>query len=150
MAFRLPAITFNRLSSITDRSRPQFIQPTRLSLSQRTMASATLRKYEWLIVVPDFPDAQEKRLEVRPTHFAGLKPHLESGSLKMGGAILSEVPPDDEVTSLKFAGSTLIAIAESKEEIVTMLKNDVYAKEGVWDVEKAQMWPVKLAFRHTL
>lgn len=52
------------------------------------------------------------------------------------GAILNEVPKDDQPSSLDFAGSTVIAVAESKEEILEILKNDVYVKEGVWDLSK--------------
>ncbi len=32
-------------------------------------------------------------------------------------------------------GSTVIIVAESKEEILETLRKDVYAKEGVWDVD---------------
>jgi hypothetical protein len=59
-------------------------------------------------------------------------PKLTSGL----GAVLEEVPKDDDPSSLKFAGSTLVCVAESKEEIVELLKKDIYAQKGVWDVEK--------------
>jgi uncharacterized protein YciI len=98
------------------------------------------RKYEFLVVIPDFPGVQQKRLEVRPQHFAGLKPRAESGQWKMGGAILSEVPPDDEPTSLKFAGSMLVAEATSKEEVLDILKKDIYTESGVWDVENVRVF----------
>lgn len=74
-------------------------------------------------------------LTSQSTHFANLKEKLDSGALKMGGALLDEVPEDDDASKFKFNGSTLVCIAETKEEIVTMLKNDVYAESGVWDVE---------------
>lgn len=51
------------------------------------------------------------------------------------GAILSDVPQDDEPGSMNFVGSTIIAVAASRDEIIAVLKNDVYAKEGVWDVD---------------
>lgn len=54
----------------------------------------------------------------------------------MTGALLNSVPKDDEASSLDFMGSTLVCIAESKEQIVDQLNKDVYAKSGVWDVEK--------------
>jgi hypothetical protein len=54
----------------------------------------------------------------------------------MGGAVLTEVPADDEASSLQFAGSTLVTVASSKEEVLELLRADVYAKNGVWDVEK--------------
>lgn len=52
------------------------------------------------------------------------------------GAILEDVPVDDEVSSLKFAGSTIVVVAESKQEVIDLLKKDVYVESGVWDLEK--------------
>ncbi|KAI6251675.1 hypothetical protein MCOR07_008742 [Pyricularia oryzae] len=72
---------------------------------------------------------------------------VESGEWKMGGALLDEVPKDDDPASLKMSGSTLVAVASSREEIMEVLKADPYAKEGVWDLDKVQMWPFKCAFR---
>lgn len=45
-----------------------------LTSTVRTMSSsaAAPRKYEWLVVVPDFPGALQKRLEVRPYVFTTL------------------------------------------------------------------------------
>ncbi|KAK1756837.1 hypothetical protein QBC47DRAFT_377782 [Echria macrotheca] len=106
--------------------------------TRRTMATSTGRKYEWLVVVPDFPGTLAKRLEVRPTHFAGLKPRLDSGQFQMGGSILDEVPQDDEPTSLKMNGSSLVVVAESKAEILDILRDDIYAKSGVWDVDNGK------------
>lgn len=36
---------------------------------------------------------------------------------------------------MKFAGSSLVVVAETKEEVIAALKNDIYSKEGVWDVD---------------
>ena len=100
-------------------------------------------------------------------HFAGLKPAKESGLYQMGGAILNSVPKDDEPSSLDMAGSTIVIVAESKAEVIEVLKKDIYATSGVWDVDnactpqnscsrqvadlhrykQAQMWPLKCAFR---
>jgi len=44
-------------------------------------------------------------------------------------------------------GSTLIAVAETREEVLEKIRSDVYAKEGVWDVEKLQIWPFRSAIR---
>ncbi|POS76024.1 hypothetical protein DHEL01_v205575 [Diaporthe helianthi] len=112
------------------------------------MASSTPRTYEWLVVIPDKPGALAKRLEVRPQHFEGLTKLKESGKFKMGGAVLEEMPPDDEISSMKFSGSTLMVVAESKQEVIDLIKDDVYVKSGVWDFEKAQIWPAKIAFRY--
>ncbi|KAI1013237.1 hypothetical protein LB503_001526 [Fusarium chuoi] len=117
----------------------------------RTMASSSVTvppgKYEFLVVVHDKPNAREKRLEVRGTHFKNMVPNVENGSWKMGGAILNSVPKDDSVDSLDFTGSTLVCIAESVEEVREQLSNDIYATTGVWDMDKVQIYPFKAAFR---
>lgn len=33
-------------------------------------------------------------------------------------------------------GSTFVAVAESKAEVIETLNKDIYARSGVWDVEK--------------
>jgi len=59
------------------------------------------------------------------------------------GVILSETPENvTDPTSWDFAGSTMVVKAASREEIVDLLKNDIYVREGVWDLEKIQAWPV--------
>ena len=63
------------------------------------------------------------------------------------GAVLEDMPADDEVSSMKFAGSTLVVVAESRQAVIDMIKDDVYVKSGVWDLEKAMIWPAKIAFR---
>lgn len=101
-------------------------------------------------------------------HFEGLTKLKESGAFKMGGntafplplragskpgadghlgAVLEEMPPDDEVSSMKFSGSTLMIVAESKQAVIDLIKDDIYVTSGVWDLEKAQIWPAKIAFR---
>lgn len=57
------------------------------------------------------------------------------------------MPADDEVSSMKFAGSTLMVVAESRQAVVDMIKDDVYVRSGVWDLEKVMIWPAKIAFR---
>ena len=57
----------NRNSNlILSRVSPSLSQ-TSFSLAQRsTMATDAPKKMEWLVVIPDFPGAHQKRLEVRP------------------------------------------------------------------------------------
>jgi hypothetical protein len=39
-------------------------------------------------------------------------------------------------SDLKFTGSTLIVLDDSREGVIEQLKADIYTKSGVWDVEK--------------
>lgn len=50
------------------------------------------------------------------------------------GATLEEVPKEGEAP--KINGSAMIAHAATREEVIEVLKNDVYAKGEVWDFEK--------------
>ena len=109
------------------------------------MATAAPTKYDWLVVVPDFPGAQEQRLKVRPEHFAALPKTVESGMVKMGGAVFNEPPKGDDSSKWDFAGSTLVVVAETREEVIEFLKKDVYVSKGVWDIANVQIWPLKAA-----
>ena len=55
--------------------------------------------------------------------------------------------PPKEGTTPDMIGSALIAVAETKEEVLEKLRKDVYATSGVWDVDNAQIWPFRSAFR---
>ena len=58
----------------------------------------------------------------------------ESGFWVMGGATLDE--PIREGQPIKINGSVMMALADSKEEVLARLETDVYYKGEVWDKEK--------------
>ncbi|KAM3532271.1 hypothetical protein NHJ13051_000257 [Beauveria bassiana] len=134
--------------------------------------AAAPRKFEFLVIVPDKPGTQQKRLEVRASaHLAEVKPRFENGTYKMGGeslqitivvphnesatnrgckksgAVLNSVPNGTDPSTFDFHGSSFVAEAESKEAVLEQLKDDVYVTSGVWDLEKAQVFPFICAFR---
>nr|POF16418.1 hypothetical protein CFP56_23936 [Quercus suber] len=78
-------------------------------------------------------------------HLTALKPNLESGFVVMGGASLDE--PITEGQGPKANGSILLAVADSKEEVVERLGKDPYVTAGVWDLDRAQIIPFKSAVR---
>ncbi|RAL16476.1 uncharacterized protein BO97DRAFT_420777 [Aspergillus homomorphus CBS 101889] len=105
-------------------------------------------KNEYLCILPDKPDALAKRLEVRAQHLTNITPLVDSGKVVLGGAMLDQHPnPGDAVS---FKGSVLMFVAESKEEVEELVKNDIYSKSDVWDLEKAQIIPFKSAARVAL
>ncbi|KAJ5635285.1 uncharacterized protein N7484_008598 [Penicillium longicatenatum] len=110
--------------------------------------SSAPAKHEFLCILPDFPGAQEKRLAVRPDHLEGVKPLVAAGSIVGGGAMLESHPAEGEVPSFK--GSMMLAVAENEAAVRTLLENDIYARSGVWDLEKAQIIPFKSAVRTQL
>ncbi|QSZ31717.1 hypothetical protein DSL72_001284 [Monilinia vaccinii-corymbosi] len=105
-------------------------------MSSAAAAAPATEKLEWLVVLPDNEGALERRVSVRPKHFEDLKTGVESGFWKMAGAFLSEPPTGD--SPLKFQGSCMIALASSKEEVIEVLKKDIYADNDVWDFSKVK------------
>ncbi|KAG2420649.1 hypothetical protein HFD88_000262 [Aspergillus terreus] len=102
-------------------------------------------KNEYLCILPDKPGALQKRLEVRPQHLEGVKPLVENGSVVVGGAMFDEHPAAGQTPSFK--GSMLMVVAESKEEVMELIRKDIYSTSGVWDLENCQVIPFKSAVR---
>ena len=66
---------------------------------------------------------------------------VESGFWKLGGALLDEELKDGETP--KINGSVLLAWAESKDEVLAALKEDIYSTSAVWNWEKVTIHPVR-------
>jgi len=114
----------------------------------RNMSSSAPPQTEFIVHIPDFPGALEKRLAARPNHLSRIQPLVESGHVLFGGATLSKQPAEGEVPDM--TGSMLLVKANSEEEVRRLLETDAYTKGGVWDVEKATIWPFKSAIRTAL
>ena len=61
------------------------------------------------------------------------------------GASLAK--PLKEGEAPEMTGSVLITVADTKEDVIEFLKNDIYATSGVWDISKVQITPVCLTVR---
>ncbi|KAI2473241.1 hypothetical protein F4781DRAFT_226547 [Annulohypoxylon bovei var. microspora] len=135
---------------VSARVQPSTIRFTRTPFKTQmaTITTPPPGKFEWLVVVPDKPGTQQKRIEVRDQHFAGLKPYVESQQFKTGGAVLKDKPSSDDPSTWDWYGSTIVVVAESKEEVKAMLEKDIYTKSGVWDTENALILAAKFAFRY--
>ncbi|KAL5118339.1 hypothetical protein ACEQ8H_003688 [Pleosporales sp. CAS-2024a] len=104
---------------------------------------------EWLVIVPDVPDALEKRLAARPDHLQGLTKDRDDMWL-WGGAMLEEPIREGDAGPPKMKGSAMLIGAKTREEVLERLKKDVYVEKGVWDVDKVQIIPFKSALRKAL
>lgn len=50
---------------------------------------------------------------------------------------MDDIPSNPaDPTTYKFAGSSLIIVADSRADVVELIKKDIYTETGVWDVEK--------------
>lgn len=61
-------------------------------------------------------------------------------SLLLSGAMLNVHPSEGETPSFK--GSMLICVTETAEQAWEIIRNDIYVKAGVWDLDAAQVIPV--------
>lgn len=52
----------------------------------------------------------------------------------------------EQAKEVPFRGSMIIYTGETVEEIRGLIREDVYAKSGVWDIDNAQIIPVCLIF----
>jgi len=109
---------------------------------------ATGQTYEWLVIVPDKPDVLPKRLEVRTKHLDAVMPRSKTGQVVMGGSFLSDIPKEGETPDM--IGSSLVVVASTKEEVLELLKGDIYTTSGVWDLDKVRIWPFRTAIRNGL
>ncbi|KAL9561659.1 hypothetical protein ACKAV7_014215 [Fusarium commune] len=87
---------------------------------------------EWIILIPDNKGSLETRKRVRETHIKDMLQHIDSGLFQMGGGTLA----GDSVN-----GSAIIARAKSEADVLAVLKNDVYARSGVWDLDNIKFIP---------
>ncbi|MCJ1374701.1 hypothetical protein MMC20_005933 [Loxospora ochrophaea] len=83
-------------------------------------------------------------LTISRDHLRNLAPQVENGFW----ALLDE--PYREGSSMKISGSAILANAVSKEEVLEVLKRDVYSTSGIWDWSKVQIYPFKSAVRKAL
>jgi uncharacterized protein YciI len=83
----------------------------------------------------DFPDALDRRMEVRPLHLERAKIAKDNGFLVLGGATFSQ--------NGKMNGSMLLFEADSQQKVLEFLQNDPYFKSKVW--EKWEIIPFKSA-----
>ncbi|EUC27192.1 ycii domain protein [Pyrenophora tritici-repentis] len=104
---------------------------------------------EWFVICPDFDGVLEKRLKVRPEHLSRLKQDPDDFWL-WGGPMLEEPIQEGKSTPPKMKGSAMLVGARTREEVVERLKNDIYVSEGVWDWDKAQIFPFKSTLRKAL
>jgi uncharacterized protein len=78
-------------------------------------------------------------------HLADAESEFKRGFWVVGGPYLTEQPVEGRVPSI--LGSTLIAVADTKQEVLDRIRLDVYTKEGVWDLEKVQIWQFRSTMR---
>ncbi|KAK0516284.1 hypothetical protein JMJ35_000887 [Cladonia borealis] len=107
------------------------------------------QQYDWLVQVPDKPNALQTRMSNLASHLSYNKPHIEAGKLVFTGPTLSSQPKSaDEVPAM--TGTVTLFKAETEDEVWEMVKGNPFAEVGVWDLEKATVTPFRCAVRKAL
>ncbi|KAA8649154.1 hypothetical protein EYZ11_006067 [Aspergillus tanneri] len=102
-------------------------------------------KNEYICIIPDKPGTLETRFAVRPQHLENIKPLVEAGLVFMGGAMLDSHPVEGQTPPVN--GSIVMYVGESKDEVLDLIRKDIYTTSGVWDLDKVQIIPFKSAVR---
>jgi len=97
---------------------------------------------EWCVIVYDKPGTD--RMSVFDQHVNGLPETIKNGSMITGGQI------NDDSDPRKPIGSNLTIRAETKEDVIKILKNDAFYKNGIWDVENAIIHHLYCVYREGL
>ncbi|KAG7196221.1 uncharacterized protein KQ657_000234 [Scheffersomyces spartinae] len=98
-------------------------------------------KIEWNVIIYDKPNTD--RTGVRPQHMADIPSAVNSGIVKLAGAIYKDA------SKTQFAGSAFHLMAENESEIIEFLKKDIYYREGIWDIDNVIINPIGVAIRST-
>lgn len=92
---------------------------------------------EWCAIIYDKKGSD--RSQFRAQHLVGIPPLVEQGKFVCAGAIYN----DDG----SFAGSHLQIVADSKDEALSIINADIFAKEGIWDLDSLIIYNFGCAVR---
>ena len=109
------------------------------------MAAVNPDKREWFLQVPINPGTLEKRLALRKQHIEDALPKVEQGIITLAAAILSKPTEDGDNKDMVKAIATVVA--KTEEEARNILADDVYTKEGIWDADKIEVYPLRTGIR---
>lgn len=99
---------------------------------------------QWLVILPDAPNATPTRLAHHTPHFESAKPDVASGFFAVAGKIYDAPFAIDE--EHRIAGTFLVVRARTKEEVLERLRRDLFYVHGVWEWDRLMMWPCKSTF----
>ena len=84
------------------------------------------------------------RAVVRPRHLERAHQFHRQGVIREGGALLSAAPTTEDPNA-KMLGSTFLLEMPSRQACIEWLRQDPYYTDGVWDPERIEIYPVRLA-----
>ena len=104
---------------------------------------------DWLVQIPDLPDAHESRTSHLAAHLEYNKPQVVAGKMVLSGPTLASQPALAGAPPA-ITGSLMCFRTGSEAELWEILNANPYAQLGVWDMPKAVVTPFKCAVRTAL
>ncbi|AMD22030.1 HGL310Wp [Eremothecium sinecaudum] len=92
----------------------------------------------WVAIIYDKPGVD--RTPYLEEHIKTISPLFKQGKIKCGGPIFKEVV-DGEASEI--IGANIVFETDNKEEVIEIFQNDVFVKEGIWDLDTLILHPVK-------
>lgn len=100
---------------------------------------------EYLAIIPDLPNALDKRMAVRAKHLESFKTLFADGVVTSGGGLA-----DEFTEPLSLNGSAMTILAENKDQVMDILSRDIYATSGVWDLKNVKIHAVSIGLLNRL
>lgn len=94
---------------------------------------------EYNVIVYDYPGVD--RTPIRSQHLSTLPTIVNQGKVLSAGGLFK-----DE-TKTKLIGSAFHLLANNKQEIIDFLKQDIYYKQGIWNLDTVVINPIAIATR---
>ncbi|KAF1821505.1 uncharacterized protein K489DRAFT_381500 [Dissoconium aciculare CBS 342.82] len=112
------------------------------SPSSSTSSEPQQQQYDWYVHLPDLPDSQQIRTDNRHLH---LKHNADifGKQVIFGGPTLVAPSLSPADPNFQVNGSIHVIRAGSEDAVWEMLREDPFAKLGVWDLEKTVVVPMK-------
>lgn len=103
-------------------------------------------QYDWLVQIPDKPDALPLRMSNVREHLTYNKTHIEGGQLVFAGPTLACQPKAAD-EALQMTGTVTLFRAGSEAEVWEMIRGNPFAQVGVWDLDHATVTPFRCMVR---
>lgn len=105
------------------------------------------RLHRYLVVAEDCSDtgANARRFEVRERHLEQAQAGKRSGRIELGGALLKKdfhLIDQDIGPVPHMAGSVLVVLGESIDDVRARVLQDEYVQANVWDLNKLKIYPL--------
>lgn len=103
---------------------------------------------EWFAWIPCPPGLDEKRFMIREEHIKSAMALKNKKVLCWGGGVLEKQTEPGDTSGMTITLMTIYA--DTEDEARKIISEDVYAKNGIWDLENTKMYAWRTTIREPL